>query len=102
MAVRSFETGDRRARHQEVLQDALVDHVHALSPYTIIVECVIAVQIRACQPFGGRIIDHRQEIGQDRLIHFLGERLAFAFALLPVPFDAVTEDFVEKYAAGPA
>ena len=69
--------------------------------HTFIVIFVKSEQIFLAQPRHRRIINNRQEIRQNRLVHFLRERLPFGNILLPMPFRAVTENFVEKHRRRP-
>src|SRR5205085_4812732 len=94
-----FESGYRRPRHQEILEDAFFYHTDFLSRDAIVIECIVTIQIDAADAICRRIVNHRDEIWKNRLIHFLRECLSFAFVLLAVPFDSMTEDFVEKYSA---
>ena len=52
--------------------------------------------------FDGGVEGHREKIGQDLFADALGEGLAFGLVLLPVAFDAVAEDLMEKDARGAA
>ena len=67
-----------------------------------VVVIVPAVEIDAADLAAGGVEDHAEEIGQHLGADALGERLAFAFVLLAVAFDAVAEDLVEEDAGGAA
>src|SRR6185295_11540007 len=102
MAVGSFEAGNRRTRHQEVLEDSLIDHTDSLSSNAVIIEFVKAIEVHAVESLGRGIVNDRDEVRQYRLIDVLCEGLPFAFTLLTVAFDTVTKDLMKENAAGPA
>ena len=99
MSIRCLESGNRRARHQEIFKNPFVDDGDFLRKYAVIVELVIAIEVDAAHSFGCRVIDYGNEIGQYRLIDLLRERLSFALALLAMTFYTMAENLVEKYAA---
>ena len=99
MSVRILEARNRRTRHQKIFQNALFDNTHFLRPNTVVVERVMAIQIDTADALHGRIVNHRDKIGQHRLVYLLREGLSFAFVFLPMPFDAMTENFMEEHAA---
>src|SRR5439155_10241103 len=72
---------------------------HFLCQHAVIVVFVISVEIYARHALYGRVIHDRNEIRQYRLVDLLREGLTFAFALLPMTFNAVSKNFVKENAA---
>src|ERR1035438_2269907 len=90
------EALDGRARHQERLEHALVHGRDGARLDAFIVVIVPAVEIDAGGLAPRGVENHAEEVGQHLGADALGERLAFAFVLLPVSFDAVAEDLRQK------
>jgi hypothetical protein len=89
---------DRRAGHQEGLENSLFDQRNLARADAFVVEAVPAVQILAGRAVQRRVERHAEKFGQHAFADALGEGLAVGFVLLPVAFDAVAENFVEENA----
>ena len=100
MSVRLRKALDGRARHQERPEHALVHGRDGARLHAFVVVVVPAVEIDAYGLAARGVEDHAEEAGQHIRADALGERLAFAFVLLAVAFDAVAEDLVEEDAGG--
>ena len=97
MAIRLGKIRDRHARHQKILQNSVLDQRYALRGHAFVIVRVGPCQRHAIHTSERGIIVDAQEIGQNGLIHFLGECLSFRFAALAMSFEAVSQHFVEKY-----
>ena len=53
---------DRHARHQKVLEDAVLDHLHAFRRHALIVILVPAAQVHSVQAALGGIVNHAEEL----------------------------------------
>src|SRR5881409_862468 len=92
-----FSKPEMGTRHQKIFQNTFFDNTYFLCGNTIVVECIVAIQIDTADALQRRIVNYRTKIRQHRLIYFLGERLSFAFVFLPMAFDAMPEDLVEEH-----
>ncbi len=101
MAVGLREPLDRRARHQERLEDTVLDQGHVGGRDAFVVVVVVAAKIDVAESGHCRVVAHGEKRGQDRLADLLGEGLTLLDVLLAVALDAVAEDLVEEDAAGP-
>src|SRR5712691_10953476 len=96
MAVGVRKATDRRARHQECLQDSLLDHRYRAPGHAFVVEAIRAVQVDTTHlPFGG-VEDDREKIRQDGGVHAPGESLSLGLILLTVTLHAVSENFMKE------
>ena len=96
MAIGMVETIDWRARHQEVLQNAVVDRNDGPGEHAFVIVFVVAVEIDASDALQCGVEGDCEEIREDLFADFLSEGLTFGFVFLAMTFDAMTEDFVEK------
>src|SRR5713101_6139751 len=102
MAVRMIESLDRGARHQETLENSVIHGVDALPGNAFVVVGVPAIQVDALPLTQARIEHYREKFRQHAGVKALGKGLAFAFILLAVAFDPVSENLVEENAGGAA
>ena len=102
VAVGVGEAGDGKARHQEGLEDAVLDQVDAARGLAFVVEAVVAAEGFAVEGLQGGIVDDAHEGGKDLLAEQLGEGLAFIVAALALAFEPVAEDLVKEDGGGAA
>ena len=102
MTVGVLKPFDRRARHQEGLQNPVFYQSDRPRFYALVVEFVKPVQIHGTDVLFGWVEDHREEIRQYAGPYALGEGLSLAFITLPVTFHAVTENLVKENTGGAA
>ncbi len=102
VAVGGGEAGDGEARHEEGVEDAVLDEVDAAGGLAFVVVAVVAAEGDAVEGGEGGVVGDAEEGGQDLLAEELGEGLAFVVAALALAFEAVAEDFVEEDGGGAA
>ncbi len=100
MAIRVRKAHQRRARHLEIFQNAMVHQSYAVRPHALIVIFVVAQQIRLAQLAHRRVVHDAQKRRQNLLPHFFREGLPFRDVLLPVAFRAMAKHFMEKHRGG--
>src|SRR6266851_6834531 len=100
VAVRTRKPDQRRPRHLEILQHAVIHQSDALRRHTFIIKLVVAQKVLPPKLFHGRVVGDAQKIRQDLLPHFFRKRLSFGYILLPVAFGAMAKNFVEKHRRG--
>ena len=98
----SGEAGDGQARHQEGVEDAVLDEIDAARRLAFVVVAIVAAEGDAVEGGEGGIVGDAEEGGQDLLAEQLGEGLAFVVAALTLAFEAVAEDLVEEDGGGAA
>src|ERR1051326_8859279 len=89
----------RLARHQERLQNALIEYGYAPAPDAFVV--VPPVELDTIQFLQSGVKYNGENGRQNRLAQLLRKCLAFFLIFLPVTFYAVAQNLVEKKAAGP-
>src|SRR2546428_3456926 len=102
MAVRTIESLDRGARHEERLENSVIHGVDALPGNALVVIGVPAIQVDTLPLSQAGIEHHREKFRQHAGIEALGEGLAFAFILLAMALDPVPENLVEENTGGSA
>src|ERR1019366_6376796 len=100
--VRMVKTIDGGTRHQEALQNAVVNCFHRLTEDAFVIVFVPAVQIDARGALQGRVESDGKEVGKNLFADAFGEGLAFGLILLAMAFDTVAEDLVKEDAGSPA
>src|SRR6267378_456734 len=94
------KSDQRRPRHLETLQHAVIHQRHALRRHAFIIKLVVAQKVLLPELFHRRIVSNAQKFRQNLLAHFFRERLPFGHVFLPVAFSPMAEDFMEKYRRG--
>ena len=102
VAVGGAKTGNRKPRHEEILQHAVLDQLDAARLLALVVIFVVAAEPGLSESGQGRIVGHREEAGQHRLAYFLCEGLALLSAALALAFEPVAKHLVEEDRRGPA
>src|SRR5690606_15091426 len=87
-----------RARHQEILEYAVLDDGDRSGLDAFVVIAIETAQELPIEVTDRRVVIDIDKVGEDLLADFLGEGLAFEFGLLAMAFDAVAEDFVKRHA----
>src|SRR5205823_9640075 len=99
VAVRMREARDRRARHEESGEHSVLHDVDAPRRDTFVVIQVIAGELGVTKSALGRIEVDAEVARQQVLTDLPLEGLSLFLALLPMAFDAMTEDLMEEHAA---
>src|SRR5580700_8102600 len=97
MSVGVSKILNRHARHEKILEDAILNDIDALSRHTLVIVFIPAAELDAVERAPRGIVRYAEEVGQNRLVDFLGEGLSFFFAALPMTFEPVPKHLMEKY-----
>src|SRR5580704_4499991 len=96
MAIRLAEIFEWRAGHQEIFQDAILNHVGSLGGLAFVVVLIPTGESGAIQFSLRRIIRDAQKFRQDQLVYFLRKSLSFIFATLAMALEAMAKNFVKE------
>src|ERR1700674_3073185 len=102
VSIGMIKARDRHARHQEIAQDSILDHLDLCSGNAFIIVFVPASQPRSIQGAQRRIIGDGEKHRQYSLVQLFSEGLSFFVAALPLAFQPVPKHFMEEYAGGAA
>src|ERR1700719_5375232 len=96
MAVGMAEIRDRHARHQKILQHAILYRDDALRRNPLVVKVIRSSEFRAVEFFQRRIVRDAEKLRQHFLIHFFRERLPLALILLAMAYEPVAQNLMEE------
>ena len=102
VSIGMIEARNRHARHQEVAQDPILDHLDLCCRHAFVVVFVPAGQPRSIQRAQRRVIGDGKELRQYGLVQFLCKSLPFFAAALPLAFQPVSQYLVEEDPRGTA